>query len=704
MMTIHSISANRLLLKLSRWVGPVVILMAISLSALASPHEEQRGLVYYDQQGAQTAPLLNTDVKMTISGLINRVTVKQTFTNSSDNWINGEYVFPLPDNAAVDQLRLWIGDRYIEGEIQPKAQARETFEQAKQAGKKASLVEQQRPNLFTTAVANVAPNETIIVEIEYQQSVKYEAGEFSLRFPSVVTPRYMAGLPTTPQQSDDTLLIAQHSEMPPLSGGWGIATPPTNKVNPRYRRDTDPVLPLAIKVDLFAGLPIVRIDSPNFKIKTKELNNFHYRVTLNDSSVADRDFVLRWRPAANQRPSAAYFQQNSAPDGKRYGLLMALPPQQEVGDSDNTQIGFEPIKQHMTFVLDISGSMHGESIKQAKAALLYGLDRLSTHDWFNIILFNHEAKTYQPQPLQATPEQIRRAKAFVNTLQADGGTEMSPALNLAFNQHAFPDALNQVVFITDGAVSNEQALFEQIQTQRNDRRLFTVGIGSAPNSYFMRRAATEGQGTYTYISVINDVDKQMRLLFDQISNPVMKDITLRWDDGSDVDYWPNPINDLYLQQPLQVTFTIPEQANILIVEGKQANRVWRHDVPVGAIRHEGATGLNVLWARNKIDSIELDPHLSKTDQRAKITNLGMTHHIVTAHTSLVAVDKTPSRPAHEEAKDSAVKSHLPNGMAAPVMAQTGNGSLLLMLIGGLISLCSGTLLQLARRQQRKEAK
>jgi Ca-activated chloride channel homolog len=639
------------------------------------------GLVYRDDRGTQTAPLLSTDVTMAVNGLVNRVTVRQTFKNTSTDWIHGRYIFPLPDKAAVDHLRLWIGERFIEGDIQPKLIAKKQYEAAQQAGVKASLVEQHRPNIFSTQVANIAPDESVTVEIEYQEAVLYRDGEFNLRFPTVVAPRYIPNVPLK-------------------------KVPDTNAITP-FPRDpqNDPALSFSLNIDLNAGLPVAVINTPSHAFTQQKLAEDHYMLSMAQPDIADRDVVLSWRPQATDLPSTALFTQHV--EGQGYGLLLTMPPQ--VNNQANSKVNNALFHQSVTFVLDISGSMHGESIEQAKQALKYGLQQLQPEDSFNIVTFNHEAMLYSEQLLPVTPLTITRALRFVAALQADGGTEMAAALKATFsmntnNQPDRPNSarwLDQIVFITDGSVGNETALFELIEQQLADSRLFTVGIGSAPNSYFMTRAAMKGKGTYTYIGDVKGVDIKMRALFSKISQPVMRDIKLTWSDGRPVDYWPNPVPDLYQQEPLQVTFKIPENAANLVITGQQVDHEWHHEVDVyqglaiDEKQPQSRIGLDILWARNQISSVQMNPGISTDDKKTHIEQLGMKHHIVTPYTSLIAVDKTPARSEGEEVNDANVKPHVPKGwkskqaslQPAPYqLAQTGTNSEIMIFVGALLSL------------------
>ncbi|MGF1770624.1 marine proteobacterial sortase target protein [Enterovibrio makurazakiensis] len=672
---------------LSDWLLTALFILLLPSVVLAN---EDEGGLYVQIEGSEDAmwtqaPQFATNASMVINGLVNRVKVEQHFTNPTDDWVHARYLFPLPQNAAVDHLIIRVGERIIEGEIQKKQDARKAFNQAASEGKKASLIEQHRTNLFSTQVANIAPNETIVVEIEYQETVHYEDGEFSLRFPTTFTQRYIPGLPenvtpleaTTDERSNNPEPLAE------LQNGWAVATkqvPDASEITTEYR---DPMLEDAIvftlDADINMGLPIEGVSSPNASLNIDKQSESRYLVSLSDMQIANQDFVLTWRPIATAMPVAAMFVQEI--EGERYGLLMAMPPQ-------SNQVSTLP--QNITLILDVSGSMYGDSIDQAKQAVIYALNTLDASDHFNLIVFNENAEILSPTPLQATRENIAKVSRVVRGIVADGGTEMLGALELAFASESMQQHLNQLVFITDGAIGNEDELYDFIQQELGSRRLFTVGIGSAPNSAFMQRAAISGKGTYTFISNITEVKSSLKPLFEKLSAPIMQDIVMKWQDESPIDAWPNPIPDLYHTQPLVQSFKIPEGAETLNLEGVLNQDSWEYQIDLPVNRDTKTSGLNVLWARKQIESLSLNPSLSAAQKENQITELGLAHHIVTKHTSLVAIDKTPSRPLDQDAKAHQIRPHAPKNGA--VMLQSGLGSDAFLLGGLLMMLVSFTVL------------
>ncbi|MFB2653928.1 marine proteobacterial sortase target protein [Shewanella seohaensis] len=674
-----------------------------------------QGMLVYQTASGRLMPSLpvDTQVSMQVSGLTNRVSVKQVFSNQTGFVLNGRYLFPLPNEAAVDSLRLHIGERIIEGQIHPKQQAKQIFEQAKAEGKRASLVSQERPNMFTTEVANLAPDEELVVEISYQETIHYEDGLFSLRFPLVVAPRYIPGL-TLGGNNGERVTSSQ------VFDADRIIAPIRDADS-----EADPVLKADIKVKLGEGVDKSAVVSPYHPITIDEKQG-QLTAALANRVPANRDFVLQWRLKQGTSPVAWVFNQTgkthstqddnaSADTGltsnssntDNYSLVMVLPPKVEASEQLN-------LPRELILVIDTSGSMAGDSIIQAKNALRYALRGLRPQDSFNIIEFNSDVSLLSTTPLPATATNLAMARQFVNRLQADGGTEMAQALNAALPRKAFNTAsgedksLRQVIFMTDGSVGNESALFELIRNQIGDNRLFTVGIGSAPNSHFMQRAAELGRGTFTYIGDVDEVEQKISQLLAKIQYPVLTDLQVRFDDGSVPDYWPAPIPDLYRGEPVLISLKRhPREPQELVISGRQGHKNWQQSLSlqanVATDVAQPAAGLDLLWARKQIAALELSKNGANDDKvKQQVTALSLNYHLVSPYTSLVAVDLTPIT-SNAMSRDAVVRQHLPLGwQPMGVLPQTSTSSRFDMLLGGSVLLLALLLALSIRRQQRQQ--
>ncbi|QTE96708.1 marine proteobacterial sortase target protein [Shewanella algae] len=649
--------------------------------------------------GDTQAPALATEVSMSISGWSNRVSVTQSFTNDSQEWIHGRYLFPLPNEAAVDSMQLRIGERIIEGVIQPKEEAKRTFEQAKAQGKRASLLSQERPNLFTTQVANLAPGETLRVSFSYQQALDYRNGQFSLRFPMTHTPRY---LPQSMLQSfkgveEAARLLSPVIEAASLekmfTGDDGESSEPIGTQAHSGGQENR----LSLDIILDAGFPLLSLESPYHAISQQTLSDGRIRVQLQqDNTKADSDFVLQWQADTGAKPAAALFSQQGqthtpAPflaqaEGQaardEYSLLMLMPPQsKEVA---------KPLPRELILVIDTSGSMGGDAIVQAKQALLYALSSLKSEDSFNVVEFNSAVQTMAANSLPATAHNIGRAQQFIRALEANGGTEMAKALELALNNDFAAQnkvgtqgeikALRQVIFMTDGAVGNEQALFELIKDRLGENRLFTVGIGSAPNSHFMQRAAELGRGSFTYIGKMQEVEQKVVALLEKISAPRITDVSLRYPDGTVPDYWPAQIPDLYQGEPVLVSIKQRSNAHkAVIVSGLIDGQFWQQELALNA--KADPKGLDLIWARKQIAALELAKDAANSERiERQVTALSLKYHLVSPYTSLVAVDVTPVNPDAAATREGQVASHAPKGWQGK-LPQTATDSRLMLLLG-----------------------
>ena len=666
------------------WMLLLVALLSIrpgGAFAIASPGAMQTGsLLMRMEQGYVTATLLNTDVNITVNGLVARVSVMQEFKNDGSEWVEGTYVFPLPDKAAVDHMRLYIGDRYIEAEIQEKEQARKAYEQAKQAGKKTSLVEQQRVNLFTTSVANIAPGETVIVEIEYMEDVHFDNGVFSLRYPMTLTSRYIPG-----QALPDKVGNGWSSDTDGVSDASQI-TPPMVSASRAHK--------VSLQASVNAGVPLEIIASRYHPVNVAETSG-HYAVTLAGNRVPmDHDFELLWRPVASSSPRAMVFTETL--QGEPHYLLMVMPP--DTGEATTVRMPRE-----MIFIVDTSGSMHGVSIEQAKRALQRALGGLQPQDRFNVIEFNSHANPLFATSVAADIAALSSAKDFVRQLQANGGTNMRPALQHALRSTASESHLKQIIFITDGAVGNEEGLFGLIESGLGNARLFTVGIGSAPNSWFMRKAAEAGRGSFTTISSLHEVGEKMDHLFQKLEQPQVTNIAVQWPSGVVVDPYPAVVPDLYLGEPVTVkvkasgTFRPGDSVRIV---GDSVSGAWTRDLALNL--SEDSPGVAALWARARIGNL-LDLERRGADAqetRKAIVDTALKHHLVSKHTSLVAIDKTPARESTDPLKTEQVANLMPYGQSgsaifgfpatatsAPAMRHTG----LALLIAALLLLTAPAL-------------
>ncbi|MEW5756198.1 MAG: marine proteobacterial sortase target protein [Pseudomonadota bacterium] len=629
------------------------------------------------------APALNTEVEIDVSGMVARAKVRQRFENRDDQWVEGVYVFPLPEDAAVDHMRMAIGERIIEGQIKERAEAKRTYEQAKAARQKAALIEQERPNLFTNSVANIGPRETVVVEIEYQQILRYDSGAFHLRFPMAITPRYIPGAPVRAEES------VSHFD----GHGWALNTdqvPDAARITPPVVSRETKINPVALTLHLNAGFPLAQLSSPTHAIQRTDRDAAHgiTEITFRDKVFAERDFELSWAPVPSQAPRAALFSDQVG--AERYHLLMVLPP-----DANQVQ---QTLAREVIYIIDTSGSMAGTSIEQARQALLLALQRLRPGDRFNVISFNSTTDQLFDHAVTADAQPLQQAQRYVSGLQADGGTEMMPALEAALLNQEESNAVRQVVFLTDGSVGNEDALFGLIDRKLGPSRLFTIGIGSAPNSHFMSKAAQFGRGTYTYIGDVAEVQSKMAALFAKLESPMMSD--LRVDSGgAPLEIYPQRLPDLYQGEPLIITAKGAAEVQSVTISGQRQQHAWQSRIALQS--DSQSKGVGVLWARRKIADL-MDRQVQGGDPqqiREQVISVALQHHLVSKYTSLVAVDVTPVRPQNAALDTRALPVNLPQGQVHEKifgrMPQTATAAPLHLMIGGMLLLLA---LMIYRRQ------
>jgi Ca-activated chloride channel family protein len=613
------------------------------------PQQMQTGsLLLQMQAGYKTATRINTDVAIRVSGPVARTTLSQNFLNDGTEWVEGIYVFPLPDSAAVDRLRIRVGERVIEGEIREKEEAKAEYAQAKKEGRRAGLVEQQRSNLFTTSIANIGPGETVVVEIEYLETLSYDDGQFSLRFPLTLTPRYIPGTPVADRQgtgwSPDTDRVPDGS----------LITPPV------VTRSDDHLFSMRAIIDAGTALDVIASHYHPIKVAVLDETAGIYEVTLTGSTAPmDHDLELVWRPVTDSAARAALFREDK--DGKPHFLLMVLPPDEMAGDQATAT---ESMPRDLVFVIDTSGSMHGTSMEQAKQALLLALPGLRPNDRFNVIQFNSETDALFPASVSASPGNVRLARNYIQRLTANGGTEMRPALERALLFEGDEAELRQIVFVTDGSVGNEQELFALIENSLDESRLFTVGIGSAPNSLFMRKAAEAGRGSYTFISALHEVEEKMGRLIRKIEQPRVTGISVEWPGGAIA--YPEVVPDLYAGEPVVQKVRLlsePRTGDLVRVSGTYAMGDWVVELPIA--EKAGNAGIAAVWGRARIEHL-MDRERRGDDPaeiRSAVIETALDHNLVSRYTSFVAIDKTPVRPQSSRLDSEHVPNLLPYGQS-----------------------------------------
>ena len=550
-------------------------------------------------------PLKHTDVKAEISGFLSRVTVTQQFTNPFPNKIEAVYTFPLPQAAAVDDMTMLIGERTVKGKIMRRDEARAAYETAKQMGQVASLLDQERPNIFTQAVANIMPGEEIKITISYVETLQYEAGSYEWSFPMVVGERYS---PSSVQPDDSSRI-----------------SPP---------RAARPGHDISLEIQLNAGVPIQSLNSETHETEVERTGDNRAVVRLKDqATIPNKDFVLKYHVAGETIDDALL-----AHRAERGGFFtLILQPPQRVAPED-------VMPKELVFVLDSSGSMGGFPFETAKKTLLLALDNLYPNDTFNVITFAGETRILFSEPVPATRGNITKAKKLLANIDSDGGTEMMKAITAALDPSDSQQHVRIVCFMTDGEVGNDNEILAEIQKHPN-ARVFAMGFSDSPNRYLLDKMAEYGRGEVDYVADNSDASVAAKRFHERVRNPLLTDVSVDWSNLPVSDVYPTRIPDLFSAKPVILSGRYTQGGKgVIRLKGRSAGQEFVREITIELPENEaGHDVLATLWARRRIDNLMsgyvagADPAFLET-QRKEITNLGLDFKLMTQFTSFVAID------------------------------------------------------------------
>jgi Ca-activated chloride channel homolog len=572
-------------------------------------------------------PLKHTHVRAEVSGFVARVEVTQTYRNPFAYPIEAVYVFPLPENSAVDDLKMVIGARVIEAEIQKREEARRTYEEAKRAGHTAALLEQERPNIFTQSVANIAPREDIDVVIRYVQDLTYDAGEYELVFPMVVGPRFIPGGAIG---SSGTGWSRNTDEVQDASR----ITPPIVGAGMRSGHD------ISLELMLDPALEVVDFDAPTHRVDVVETDGRLLVTLADDDSMPNRDFVFRYRVAGDATKVALVAHREG--EGPGTFALMLQPPDLDLDEL----VG----RREMVFVVDVSGSMSGVPLALAKQAMREVLHRLRPVDTFNVMTFAGSTQRLFESPAAANATNLRQALRFVDGARAGGGTYLADAVQRALSPSAAQGRHRYVFFLTDGYVGNERAIFAAAEylvdsmKERGQRaRVFTLGTGSSVNRHLLSGLAKAGGGTMRVVTTREDPADAVDRIFGQVDHAVLTNVTIDWGGLPVDDLEPKQLPDLFASRPLILHGRYEGAAEAsIVIRGRAGDRDIELPLQVRLPERETRHGaLDTLWARARVDRLERDLwHSFDKSVVERITDLGLEFRLVTAWTSFVAVDRS----------------------------------------------------------------
>lgn len=596
-----------------RLVMLVALLLVQPTLICAQPAAERSESPYFavqsDDPNVDRLPLKSTHVEVRVLGVIADVRVVQQYRNEGTRALEARYVFPGSTRAAVYGMTVRLGDRELQAHIREKQKAQQEYQQAKSAGKTAALLEQHRENVFQMNVANILPGDVVDVELRYTELLLPTDGVYSFVFPTVVGPRYNG--------------VADSESG---KGGPWVSAPylPEGQAT----RDN-----FSLKVELQSPVPLADIRSPSHRIELQQAAPNQAQVSLGaeEGQGNNRDFILDYRLNGASFESGVLL--SKGVDENFFMALIAPPAKVK------TQM---LVPREYIFVVDISGSMHGFALDTTKRLLKNLVGGLRPADSFNVLLFSGSSSMLAEESQAATPANIERALAMLDTQMGSGGTELLPALRQAMAVPADPERARSFVVVTDGYVTVEREAFELVRNNLDKANLFAFGIGSSVNRQLIEGLARAGLGEPFVILDEALADEQAERFRQMIDAPVLANLQVRFEGLEVYDVEPVALPDLFAQRPLVVFGKWRGEARgKLFVEGHGAAGPYRVELPIKPeMARESNQALGYLWARHKVASL--------TDQEAleggynhsqAILDLGLKYNLLTAYTSFIAVDE-----------------------------------------------------------------
>jgi Ca-activated chloride channel homolog len=587
-----------------------------------------------DGQVRGQCPLKHTDVTADLVGFVSRVRVRQQFHNPAKEPVEAVYTFPLPNDAAVDEMTMTIGSRVIVGEIKRREEARQIYETAKAAGQAAALLDQERPNIFTQSVANLMPGQDVTITISYVNLLKYDQGSYEFSFPMVVGPRYLGGGSTPPVRP----VAAEKTDQPGSGPPAPVLTDPQKISPPITPQGTRAGHDISLFLTLDAGVPLQEIKSQLHAVVIEKEGASKAKVRLqNQSTLPNQDFILRYSVAGDQMQTGLLAH---SPGGKGgyFTLILqppAAPPQKDVSPKE------------MVFVIDQTGSQRGVPIQKAKETLRYCIENLNPNDTFQLLGFNTQVYPCFSHPVPVTEENVTQALKFLEPLEGNGGTDILKSVDYALKIPDDPGRLRILCYMTDGYVGNDMQVIDHVRKNRGRARMFVFGVGNSVNRFLIDGMAREGRGYAEYVDLNTPGEQIASKFYARIAKPLLLDPQVEWNGLPVEDIYPKHIPDVFSAGPilLKGRYTKAAQGD-LTVKGLLRGQSWSQTVPVvfPDKQPEGAA-LPTLWAREKIEDLQAQDWLGaqsgNPDPKIKeqIVNLALDYRLMTQHTSFVAVEQ-----------------------------------------------------------------
>ncbi|MHC4201569.1 MAG: VIT domain-containing protein, partial [Planctomycetota bacterium] len=563
-------------------------------------------------------PLEHTDVKGEVAAFVATVNVTQKYHNPYGEKIEAVYVFPLPQNSAVTEFVMTIGKRRIRGIIREREEAQRIYAEARRRGHVASLLTQERPNIFTQRVANIEPGKKIDITITYFNTLKYSRGEYEFVFPMVVGPRY-----NPPGWKDGVGAVGRGAR-----GRSGQATE-VQYLKPGERSGHD----IAIALEIDAGVEVEKVTSPTHVIETQKRGSSRLRVALGRlDAIPNKDFVLRYKVAGKRLKTAMLVNRGE----KESHFALVLQPPADLADLPR-------MPREMVFVLDCSGSMGGWPMSKAKEAMRRCLRKLGPDDTFQVIRFSNNASSFGPNPVPATSANIRRALSYVDNLRGSGGTRMIEGIRTSLDFPHDPKRLRIVSFMTDGYIGNESQILAAIHEKLGEARIFSFGVGKSVNRYLVESMAKMGRGAVAYVGMGEGAGEKVDLFYERCSRPALTDMQIDWGNMEVDSVYPRRLPDLFVGRPVVITGRFDGRGrNTIRVSGRAGMEDTSFEIKVDlddpASRHRGITK---VWARKKLAELAaIGTHSASEELTDEMVALSLEYSVQCRHTAFVAVDSS----------------------------------------------------------------
>ena len=608
------------MVKVSGWFLSVLfvgVFAALTTRAEEPPGDRTLSPYFFIENADQTVdrfPLKDTTVEVDISGVIADVVIRQTYSNDGARPISGRYIFPLSTRAAVHGMQMTIGNNVITAKIKEREAAQKEFQEAQSQGKTASLLQQQRPNVFSMNVANILPGDNVEIELRYTELLVPTDKTYEFVYPTVVGPRYSS------QPQEDAAETDQWVKSPYLAEG---KEPPT-KFN--------------ITTRLSTGVPLqeIAVTSHDTDILQESASTATVALIDPDTFSGNRDYILKFRLAGDEIQSGLIMYRG---EDENFFLLMVQPPRKVIP-------ALIPPREYI-FVVDVSGSMHGFPLEVSKTLLKDLIGNLRPTDKFNLVLFSGASRVMAPASVLATGNNVARAIQLIESQRGGGGTELLGALNQAYAIPRDQAFSRTILVVTDGYIAAERAALEEIRSHLSDTNVFAFGIGSSVNRYLIEGVAIAGQGEPFVVSDSTEAPDAAQQFREYVQSPMLRNIALSYAGFDAYDVEPAQIPDLFADRPIVVFGKWRGAANgVVTVSGNAGNGVYTQRFNMAdAQSSEADHALRYLWARTRIARLSDYMFDGNPDaNRPAVTALGLQYNLLTPYTSFIAVHEVVRNP------------------------------------------------------------